>query len=326
MEQERSHRARLLAILVSLLGACLAVLAACGTTVSAGGSGQPGASGTPVAYDAHPGQILVQLFPSPGFIFPQVNGVPSWTLYGDGTLVFANGADANGAKRLFEAKLTPDQVQQILNTVVNQNAFFASDKQTYGRMVPDTGSTLLTVNAQGRSKTVTLYGGEGSQPDTQTKHVFAIETYLQGYHPANIQPYTPQGVALLVYPASEAQNTLAVGNWPYSTIDLAQTEAEECPYLQANANCPQHMTGQSGILPIYGPSGTNLLRQLGPQAPVAQNGVTYLVVIWPLMPDVPPPNIHPTSSVNPPPHIRVASGGQIQEWPLMNMNGVPTGA
>src|SRR5579859_448414 len=314
-------------ILAALAGVSLAavmVLAGCGVTAGAGGTGQPGSSGASVAYDAHPSSILAQLFPSPGFIFPSVNGVPSWTLYGDGTLVFASGTSATASTMLLQAKLSTDQVQHILDVVVSQHAFFASDKPSYGHVVPDVGTTLLTVNAAGQSKTISLYGEEGSQLDAQTKNVFAIERFLQGYHPANAQAFTPRGVAVLVYPATGAWQTLPVRAWPYSTVDLAQVAAAECPYLQPGASCAP--SSARGILPVYGTSGTSLLAQLGSRAQVAQNGSTYLVLIWPLMPDVPPPNMHPAASAIPAPHIRVVSGGHISEWPLMSGNGMPVGA
>ena len=322
MDYVQSRGARVLAALACCSVACVSILAGCGVTAS---GGQPGPSGTPVAYDAHAGHILVQLFPSPGFIFPPVNGVPSWTLYGDGTVVFAGGGPIGGGSRsLLSAKLATDQVQHILDVVVRQYNFFASDKGAYGHMIPDTGSTLLTVNAENQSKTVGISGNEGSQPDAQTKNIFAIESFLQGYHLANAQPYAPQGVAVLVYPSSDTSQAAAVRPWPYPTVDLSRVEATECPYLQPGAVCSQHAVGQTGILPIYGTSGTNLLSQLGSEGPVAQNGSTYLVMIWPLMPDVPPPNAHPTSHAAP--VIRVASSGQIREWPLLSMSGVPIGA
>lgn len=325
MERSLLRGRGILAALACLALVGAAILAGCGVEASAGGSGQP------VAYDAHPGSILVQLFPSPGFIYPSVNGVPTWTLYGDGTLVFVSGA--SDSPKLSEARLTLDQVQHILDVVVNQNAFFASDKPSYGHIIPDTGATLLTVNANGQSKTVEVYGGPGtpsypgSHTDTQTQHIFAIEGFLQSYHPATAQPYVPEGVAVAVYPSANTGQSSLVRPWPNPTVDLAQVAVAECPFLQPGNHCPAIVNSQAGILPIYGPSGTSLLSQLGAASHVMQNGATYLVVVWPLMPDVPPPNAHPTSSgAMATPHIRVAFGGQIHEWPLMSDNGVPTGA
>lgn len=319
MEQAQLRGRSTLAALVCLALACAAILSGCGVTASAGGSGQP------IAYDAHTGSILVQLFPSPGFMYPSVNGVPTWTLYGDGTLVYVSGesASASDSAKLSEARLTPDQVQHILDVVVNQYAFFASDKSSYGRMIPDTGSTLLAVNAAGQSKTVALYGDEGSSPDAQTRNVFAIESFLQGYHPSNVQPYTPHGVAVVVYPASGSAQPAST--WPDSSVDLAATEAAECPYLQPKPACHTPVDGPLGIKTIRGPIGTSLLTQPGPQATVTQNGSAYLVLVWPLLPDVPPVTTHPGGNPGTA-SIRVAYGNQIHEWPLMSENGVPIGA
>lgn len=319
MKRKRSFGINRRTALACLALGCAAILAGCGASPGVGGTGQS------VTYDAHPGHILAQLFPSPGFIYPSVNGIPSWTLYGDGTLIVASGPLGAGQQTLREARLTADQVQQILAVVVYQYSFFASTQPSYGRRIPDTGGTLLTVNADNHSKTVTLYGDAGPQPDTQTQNVFAIERYLLGYHAANAQPYVPQGVAVLVYPAQGASTDAFVRPWPYPTVELARVEAAECPYLQPGASCPP-ISGQSGILPVYGASGVDLLRQLGPRGLVSQGGADYLVVIWPLMPDVPPPNAHPTSGAGSTPSIRVAMSGQIHQWPLLSMNGVPTGA
>lgn len=328
MHRERLQRTPLLVALASFLAACVVILGGCGITSSTGTSGQTGGTGAPVAYDAHANSILVQLFSSPGFIYPSVNGVPTWTLYGNGTLIFANGF-ANGAPKLMQAKLAADQMQHILDVVVNQNTFFASDKPLYGHMIPDTGATLLTVNAQGKSKTVGVYGGPGtpgyagSQADTQTQHIFAIKGFLDGYHPADAQPYMAHGVAVVVYPVNGPAQSATP--WPDSSVDLAATEAAECPYLQPKPACHTPVDGPVGIKAIQGPIGTTLLTQPGPQATVTQNGSTYLVLVWPLLPDVPPLITHPAGGNLGTASLRVAYGNQIHEWPLMSPNGVPTG-
>ena len=322
MQRKRSRQASLVVALASVLAACMAILAGCGITTTSGSSGQSGGAGAPVSYDAHHNQILIQLFPSPGFIYPPVNGMPTWTLYGDGTLIFANGF-ANGTPKLMETKLATDQVQHILNVVVNQNTFFASDKPSYGRMMPDTGSILLTVNANGQSKAVAIYGSTGSPSDTQTQHIFAIESFLNGYHPTNTQPYMPHSVAVVVYPVNgPAQSAIP---WPDSSLDLAATEAAECPYLQPKPACRTPVDGPLGIKAVQGPIGTTLLTQPGPQATVTQNSSTYLVLVWPLMPDIPPVTAHPIGGKPGAPAIRVAYGNQIHQWPLMSLNGVPVG-
>ena len=194
----------------------------------------------------------------------------------------------------------------------------------------DHGSALLTVNANGQSKTVGVYGGPGtpsypsSHADTQTQHIFAIEGFLESYRPTTAQPYTPHSVAVVVYPASGSAHPTST--WPDSSVDLAATEAAECPYLQPKPACHTSVDGPLGIKTVRGPIGTSLLTQPGPQATVTQNGSAYLVLVWPLLPDVPPVTTHPVGGNPGTASIRVAYGNQIHEWPLMSENGVPTGA
>ncbi len=243
----------------------------------------PGGSGTPaIPYHQGAGQIIVQLFPTPGFIYPPINGVPEWTLYGDGTLIFKPGA----SPVLMQAHLSRTEVERILNTIVNQNAFFATTRDTYGHIIPDTGSLLLSVSANGQHKEVRLYGEPSGPLDQETGHVFAIKRFLLGYYPANAQPYTPPGVALLVIPQTTAS---AVAAWPYPDISLAQVAAQECSFLQFGARtaCTPETGGQSGIVPIYGKRGQALLQQWRdrPYTNVSQDGKDYQVIVWPLLPD-----------------------------------------
>src|SRR5579859_2923603 len=105
-------------------------------------------------HTSSPGHIIVQLFQVPGFIYPSVNGVPEWTLYEDGLLIFKPESSLD----LVQAQLSSNEVHAILNVIVRQNAFFASTKDAYGRPIPDVGSLLLSVNNNGQSKQVTLYG------------------------------------------------------------------------------------------------------------------------------------------------------------------------
>lgn len=300
--------AALLATLALALGACGVSAATGGTDTAAGGSG--GA----VSYDAAPGHIVAQLFPQPGFVFPPYNGVPEWTLYGDGTLVYTTGGGpglAPGSQTLTQAKLTPAQIEQILGVVVTQHHVFAATKGLYGRMMPDVGTTLLIVNANGQHAQVNLSGSEGQNPDAQTQDVFAIEHYLLSYKPANPQPYVAPGVAVLALPAaSGATDGPAPVAWPYADVDLSQAQSRECPFVNAGSGCSARMNGAPGVLAINGQRGQSLLSQYGRGAVVAQNGQTYRLLLWPLLPDA------MQTSGGATPAVRVATGGSVTPWPL----------
>lgn len=303
-----------LTTMAALLGALALTLAlgACGVTA---GTGVPGtAAGGSVSYDQAAGHIIVQLFPQPGFVFPPFDGMPQWTLYGDGTLIYANGggpALAPGSSTLMEAKLTPDQIEQILGVVVTQHHVFATTKGPYGHMMPDVGTMQLIVNANGQHAQVDLSGSEGLNPTTQTRDVFAIEQYLLSYKPANSRVYAAPGVAVLVLPvATGAADSTVPGAWPYADVDLAQAQARECLYVEAGNGCSGRMNGAPGILAIYGQRGQSLLTQFGRGAVVTQTGKIYRILLWPLLPDA------TQTSAGTPPALHVVSGGSVRSWPL----------
>ena len=112
------RRLATLPALPALLGALL--LVACGATTGAGG-GTSTSDGTPTsapAYDAAAGHILIRLYHTPGNRFPPLSGVPDWTLFGDGTLIYRDPAavqqPAANPSGLLVAHLSADQVNHLL--------------------------------------------------------------------------------------------------------------------------------------------------------------------------------------------------------------------
>lgn len=277
--------------------ALTAALAACGAV--GGAASQTG--------NVAAGRIVIQLFDAPGFIYPSVNGVPEWTLFGDGTLIFRQNTTPLGQGALVSAHLTLAQVAHILDVVVNQRHFFASNQSSYGHRVPDTGLTLLYVSSGGQQKMVSL-AGVASGADAQTQNVFAIAQYLQGYAPAGAQPYTPSGVALLAI--AQGQASASDTTWSGDGVSLATVASHECTLLGV-AGCAANAT-QTGVSAVMGANGLRLLRLSPSTGTYAQAGERYSVVVWPLMPDA----LHPqpgTSSA-----VRVVeASGVVVSWPLL---------
>ncbi|HZR39365.1 MAG TPA: hypothetical protein VFB12_04570 [Ktedonobacteraceae bacterium] len=280
----------------------LLMLAGCGLFGT--GSTPAGATAVPaIAFDKQQGHVLIQLFRVPGNIYPPINGVPDWTLYGDGTLIFKSN---NGS--LQQARLSASDIQHILDVVVQENTFFASNQALYGRMFADMGSLLLTVNANGQHKTVRLFAEPDSTADEQTQHVFAIKNFLLNYHPASVQAYSPPGAVLLVIPRQTGDAPV----WPYNDIQLAQIAAQECPYLPFGGREPCTNSGSTGLYPVYGQRGLELLTRwpLGTIGSVSQSGQDYQVIIWPLMPDA----LVPQGDNAPGVHVEGTNAGT---WPLL---------
>jgi hypothetical protein len=252
------------------------------------------------------GHIIVQLFQVPGFIYPAINGVPEWTLYADGLLIFKSSNSSN----LVQTHLSSNQVSSILNVILQQNTFFASTHASYGRPIPDAGSLLLSVNINGIYKQVRLYGEPATSVDAQTRHIFAIKNFLHTYHPAATQPYIPPGIALLAI----AQNgdSTNVPTWPYHDISLAQTTALECPFLSSNSTaCPSVGSSKTGVMAIFGTRGLTLLQQAhNTLSLVQEQGKLYRLVIWPLLPDALIPRPNGVMSV-------LVQGANTGTWPLI---------
>ncbi len=269
------------------------------------------ASAVEAATPRHPspnqeaGHIIVQLFQVPGFVYPSINGVPEWTLYADGLLIFKAGKSSD----LMQTHLSSHQVNFILNVILQQNTFFASTHASYGRPIPDVGSLLLSVDINGMYKQVKLYGEPATSVDVQTRHIFAIKDFLHNYHPTTTQPYIPPGIALLAIPQNG--DSTNVPTWPYHDISLAQTTALECPFLSPNSTtCPSVNGSKTGVLAILGARGLALLQQAHNTLVVKEQGKLYRLVIWPLLPDALIPRPNGVMSV-------LVQGANNGTWPLI---------
>jgi hypothetical protein len=273
----RQHTASSRAFGLALLGIVLATFAACG-----------GSGGSPT-YDAGAGQVVAQVFPRPGFVAVGVNAVPTWTLYGDGTVIYRGGPIGASSSQLMTGRLTQSEVNRLLDEVVNQDHFFASTKPSYGQFMPDAGSILLTVNADGQSKSVSLLGQRGPGADQQTQNVFAVETALLAEHPAIATAYVAPGAALLVTARRSASDIatdgLAPVQWPYGDIDLAQAYSVSCAVSQQSAGCPS--SGSSAkFFGVYGSRAHDVLTLVNGSTIQAQQGqYVYSVLAFPLLPD-----------------------------------------
>ncbi|HEY7123923.1 MAG TPA: hypothetical protein VH540_08215 [Ktedonobacterales bacterium] len=284
----------------SLRHACLSLFTLILLLLAACDSGANTASGTPTPNPAA-GQVVIQLFPTAGFILPRVVGVPEWTLYGDGTVLFlGQGSTVN----LLQAHLSRADAQHIVDVVTNQYQFFASTETLYGQTNPDVGPTLLYVHTNGQQKTVGIGQRAGDQPDQQTTNIFAIQQFLQQQEPANAIPYDPPAIALLALPDDQPSQV----TWPFDDISLSQIAAQECALLTPEAQCP---AGQpSAIKMISGSRAKAILGGSGFTQTMMQNGKSYRIISWPLLPDA----LHPAPGT--PAMITVTVGSELKQWPL----------
>lgn len=279
--------------LAGLFALFLLLLAACDS-----GANTP--SGTPTP-NPLAGQVVIQLFPTAGFIAPRVVGVPEWTLYGDGTVLFQG---QGAAVTLLQARLSRADAQHIVDVVTNQYQFFASTETLYGQGNPDVGPTLLYVHASGQQKTVGIGQRAGDQPDQQTTNIFAIRDFLLQQEPANATPYDPPSIALLALPDDQPSQA----TWPFDDISLAQIASQECALVTPEAQCPAGQ--QSSIKMISGSRAKAILGGSGFTQTMTQNGKAYRIIPWPLLPDA----LHPAPGTAA--MITVTVGSELKQWPL----------
>src|SRR6185369_11503921 len=104
----------------------------------------------PVEWNPDPGNVVVQANFGGGMFFDP-NPMPFATLRGDGQLIWTD-SDGHGRKVLV-ATLTPGQMRQVLQTIVDDGFFGWKDSYSPG-VVYDAPSTCLLVNLTSVSKSV----------------------------------------------------------------------------------------------------------------------------------------------------------------------------
>lgn len=241
-----------------------------------------GATDTPISYTQGTGQVIIRLINAPGNIFPSLNAIPTWELYGDGTLLYQS--QTANSNTILQAQLQTTDLAQILDVVVNQDIFFADKKSLYGKLTPDVGKLILTVNTNKQQKTVSLFNEVGAPP--QDQHMFSVLHFLQSYQPSSSHPYAVPGAIVLVrsYPGAP----LPVAQWPYPDISLQQVAVQECRTFFPNGQGSCAATSDlTGYFPIYGKRGTDLLHMLKSQQiwTMSQGNQIYAILAWPLLPE-----------------------------------------
>jgi hypothetical protein len=154
----------------------------------------------------------------------------------------------------------------------------------YGTVIPDVGATHLTVNADGKSKSVTLQGNPGPGADQQTQNVFAVESALLGTHPDSSSPYVAPGAALLVTYRTAVGPTPPTP-WPYGDVDLNAAYQVSCGVTEVEAHCPSSAPS-ARFYGVYGQRGRDVLGFVNGAILQTQQGqYVYTVLAFPLLPD-----------------------------------------
>ena len=180
-----------LAALVVVLAACSGSVASSAPPASggAGASSPPSAGPSSVGAIEHktgPTDVLLRYEEGGGFVMPAYTAAtaPSFTLYGDGTIIFRDvtkdPVEPIGSVMPFQplrtAKMNEEQMQTLLDFALNEGGLGGARAEYTDMMVSDASTAVFTVNAGGLAKTVSVYalGFEAPEvPDLQIRKVLA---------------------------------------------------------------------------------------------------------------------------------------------------------
>jgi hypothetical protein len=223
--------------------ALVAILAAC----SPNGSGSPGPSGSPgttpepssspvgIEHEMGATDVVLQ-FEEGGGLVPMgflAGQAPTFTLYGDGTVIFRDWSqqqpaaigDAQPQLPFQTIKLTEEEIQQLLEYVIGPGALGIARANYDAGNCADCPTAIFTINAGGTSKTVSVTGLGFENPQSPDalilKQLADAGTRLREFKAANAAIWQPDRYRGIL-------STDAFGNprdWPWP--DLAPSDWHE---------------------------------------------------------------------------------------------------
>jgi hypothetical protein len=170
-----------------------------------------------IAHPTRPGAVVIRVASSGGFVAPRtvLGELPSFTLYGDGTVIVPGAvpqiSPGPAISPLLRRHLSEKQVQALLRSAMRAR-LFARRPISYGDMgtigVSDMPTTTVELNAAGRSVVRHAYAlgaavNSHRLPAAQANARRALARFIAGL-PQRVTGtrYVPQGVAVFVAPFS----------------------------------------------------------------------------------------------------------------------------
>ena len=169
-----------LAALVVVLAGCSGSAASSAPPASggAGASSPPSAGPSSVGAIEHktgPTDVVLRYEEGGGFVMPAYTAAtaPSFTLYGDGTIIFRDvtkdPVEPIGSVMPFQplrtARMNEEQMQTLLDYALTEGGLGGARAEYTDMMVSDASTAVFTVNAGGLAKTVSVYALGFDAPD-----------------------------------------------------------------------------------------------------------------------------------------------------------------
>jgi hypothetical protein len=225
-----------IAILATLVAAC-----ATGPSATPGTTGGPTSAPTPTATPVidgiqHPTgatDVILRMETSGGFIPAEFMATfaPSFTLYGDGTVVFRDPTatppeSADGLNRsvpFLTIRLGEEAIQQLLTDAIGPGGLGIAVGPYIG-LGADIPTTTFTITADGRTKSVSVVGLSPDMHPQNAPIVTALANLagrLDGFGGAVSaeEPYVPVAYRGVISSIDQANG--AVVAWPWTTIQPA---------------------------------------------------------------------------------------------------------
>jgi hypothetical protein len=282
------------------------VVAGLVTTACQGQSGNPSvAPGSPsgelspsIEHPTGATDVVVRVSTGGGFVMAgfAATEAPSFTLYGDGTVIFRDPAVAPPAPpansslipaiRFKTAKLDEAQVQQVLETALGQGGLGIARLKYDVPGIADAGTTTFEIHAGGADKTVEVYAltpdPDPSLPDLAARNAFAELAdrlaKLDRSAALATTPYVPAAYRGVLF-ESPGVVVPDVRPWPWTTIKPADFTMAADPNL---ASFPKRTMTPAELEPLGLPDVTGGAQGIYLQAP---DGKLYSLALRPLLPD-----------------------------------------
>jgi hypothetical protein len=272
--------------------------AAPSSAASGGPSAPPASPSIPVEGIAHPTgatDIVLRFDEAGGFVPVEFNvaHLPYFTLYGDGTVVFAQTSaqlepDTDGVFGGYPqrtSKLTEAQVQDLLEFAIADGGLGRARAEYQNPLVADAPTAVFELNADGASKTVSVValGMEGEPgPDAAIRaSLAALGERLKDFDRGgslSSDPYQPTAYRAVLLDASGVGGQVGDWPWPDITVDDFTFPADPNQLQQGTrVMTPAEIEAVGVAHPENGVQSGLVVK--------GTDGKPYTLVIRPLLPD-----------------------------------------
>jgi len=229
----------------------LVLVAAC-----SGKGGTGGESSTPTVPISRPtgaSEMVMRIASGGGLIPEQVRAaeIPEWSLYGDGTLI-TTGPQTEiypqpALPNLLQRSISEEAVQAILHAASGAG-LLETDRQLAATDATDLWTTTITINAEGKTHTTSVYGlgfqpaegapapPKGDAAAIETIQAFSnkasdLTTWLPEGSVGPEQPYRLDAVRVYVFPyqpPTDPKLTQQGMTWPLPSLAGKPTDIAPC--------------------------------------------------------------------------------------------------